>query len=199
MVDKYASFSELTKNANEGRDFRVRLREQRGATVVIAPHGGGIEPGTSEIAEAIAADDLSFYAFEGTKSSDNGDLHITSTRFDEPRCVGLVGASPRAISVHGEDSQRQVVFLGGRDAETLKRLRTSLVAKGFRVEQHENPDLQGEDQANICNRSSNGAGLQLELSKGLRRSFFQSLSKSGRRTKTERFHKFVAAVREIIR
>jgi phage replication-related protein YjqB (UPF0714/DUF867 family) len=62
----------------EGRDFRRRLRRCRGATPVIAPHGDGIEPGTSEVAEPVAAADFCFYAFEGIKSK-NGDLHITST------------------------------------------------------------------------------------------------------------------------
>lgn len=38
----------------------------------------------------------------------------------------------------------------------------------------------------------------LELSEGLCRSFFRSLSKSGRQTKTERFQEFVAAIREVL-
>lgn len=88
MADKYATFSLLAESMREGRDFRRRRRKRRVATAVIAPHGGGIEPGTSEVADAVAADDFSFYAFEGIKSK-NGDLHITSTRFDEPRCVTL--------------------------------------------------------------------------------------------------------------
>jgi phage replication-related protein YjqB (UPF0714/DUF867 family) len=195
MADKYATFSQLAESMREGRDFRRRRRKRRGAAVVIAPHGGGIEPGTSEVADAVAADDFSFYAFEGIKSK-NGDLHITSTRFDEPRCVALVRASPRAISIHGEKADRQVVFLGGRDELTLRRLRESLSARGFRYETHRT--AVGLNQANICNRTANGVGVQLELSKGLRRSFFASLSKSGRRSKTQRFHQFVAAVREAI-
>ena len=196
MADKYATFSELAQSMREGRDFRRRLRKRRGATAVIAPHGGGIEPGTSEVAEAVAADNLSFYAFEGIKNR-NRDLHITSIHFDEPRCVALVRASPRAISIHGENTRRQVVFLGGRDELTLNRLRESLSARGFRYETHRSA-LQGRSLRNICNRTPSGAGVQLELSKGLRRSFFKSLSKSGRSSKTQRFHQFVAAVREAI-
>jgi len=177
----------------------VRFRKRGGTTVIIAPHGGGIEPGTSEIADAIAADDLSFYAFEGIKSRGNGHLHITSARFDEPLCVALVEASTGAISVHGEDSQHQAVFLGGRAGGTLKRLHASLEQRGFCVKRHQSLGLQGRDQANICNRARSGVGVQLELSKGLRRSFFQSLSKNGRRGKTQRFQEFVTAVREVIR
>src|SRR5829696_1494373 len=103
-MDRYASFDELRQHALEGRDFRIRTVSRPGQVAVIAPHGGGIEPGTSELAEAIAGTAFSFYAFEGTRSNNNRDLHITSTRFREPRCEALVAASPFAITIHGEDS-----------------------------------------------------------------------------------------------
>jgi phage replication-related protein YjqB (UPF0714/DUF867 family) len=199
MPDKYESFSELARSAVEGRDYRIRMRERvRGATSVIAIHGGGIEPGTSEVAEAIAADDLSFYAFEGIKAAGNGDLHITSHRFSEPQCITLVTASSRVISIHGEDSDGQVTFLGGKDRKTLQALRKSLTGAGFTVEIHQRHDLQGLDAENICNRGENGCGIQLELSYGLRRSFFKSLSRSGRRVKTAIFDRFVTSVRAIL-
>jgi phage replication-related protein YjqB (UPF0714/DUF867 family) len=197
MEDKYANFSELVQTEREGHDFQVRLRERVGALAVIAPHGGGIEAGTSEIADAIAGEEFSFYAFEGIKVK-NWGLHITSIRFDEPRGVALVAASPRAISIHGEGSARQVVFLGGRDQVMISRLRASISAGGFRVETHESYQLQGRGRANICNRTANGVGVQLELSKALRRSFFESLSKNGRSTTTQPFDEFVAAVRTAI-
>lgn len=196
MADRYNSFSELVRNAAPGRDFRRRLRKRPGTTVIVAPHGGEIEPGTSEIAEAVAGEDLSFYAFEGTRPAGNGDLHVTSTRFDEPLGTALVAASPRAVSIHGEAGEREVVFLGGRDAALRRRLRDSLTAGGFSVETHRSPALQGGSEANLCNRCRSGRGVQLELSKGLRRSFFQSLSRRGRQDRTERFHLFIAAVRE---
>ncbi len=198
MRDKYKNFRELSESAQECKDFSVRLQNRSGTTVVVAPHGGGIEPGTSELAAAIAGYDLSFYAFNGIKSAGNRDLHITSTRFDEPRCVALITASPRAIAIHGEDSEREVVFLGGRDEGILLRIRDSLISKGFSVETPKNPALQGLDSANICNRTESGLGVQMELSKGLRHSFFSSLSRSGRKATTERFDQFVSAVREVI-
>jgi phage replication-related protein YjqB (UPF0714/DUF867 family) len=198
MTDKYRSFSELAKRVTEGKDFQVRVRHRDGATAVIAPHGGGIEPGTSEVAEAIADADFSFYAFEGIRSTGNGALHIKSTRFDEPRCLELLRVSPRAITIHGERSERPVVFLGGRDWVTLSRLRESLSATGFRVEIPKSAQLQGLDRANVCNRTAKGVGIQLELSEGLRHSFFESPWKSGRRSKTDHFDKFVGAVRAAI-
>jgi phage replication-related protein YjqB (UPF0714/DUF867 family) len=198
MRDKYGSFSQLAAKQRRGADFRVRFRNRRSNVLVIAPHGGGIEPGTSETAVAIAGHDLSFYAFEGIRLRGNGELHITSTRFDEPRCVLLVQSSQSAISIHGEDSLDPVVYIGGRDAKMMSCLRSSLTDRGFRVKSHRSPALQGIDPTNICNRTISGGGVQLELSKGLRRSFFQSLSKSGRRFTTERFDEFVGAVREAL-
>jgi phage replication-related protein YjqB (UPF0714/DUF867 family) len=195
MADKYKTFASLAKCETEGRDYLFSLRNRPGAVVVIAVHGGGIEAGTSEIADAIAADDLSFYTFQGIKPRRNRDLHITSHRFDEPQCTALVSNAPGVISVHGEESKRQVVFLGGKDRRMRDSFRDSLTASGFKVEMHKKKNLQGLDPLNICNRAVNGWGVQLELSFGLRRSFFKSLSRNGRLTKTERFDSFVAAVR----
>ncbi len=198
MADQYARFEALAKCEESGRDFRVRSCQRDEATVVVAPHGGRIEPGTSEIAEAIAGVDFSFYAFEGTKPRQNGRLHITSTRFDEPQCLNLVGKAEWVIAIHGEDSGDKIVFLGGRDRDALTRLRGTLERQGFCVKTHRNPRLQGLDQSNICNRGKRRAGIQLELSRGLRRSFFRSLSTAGRATHTGRFDEFVAAVRDAI-
>lgn len=193
MPDKYKSFSDLTKSAVEGRDYCIRTIDRATDTIVIGIHGGGIEAGTSEVAEAIAGNDLSFYAFEGIKAAGNGDLHITSHRFDEPKCLAIVTASSRVISIHGENSERRVVFLGGKDRNALNALRDSLTDHGFTVETSQN--LQGLDERNICNRSRNECGVQLELSYGLRRSFFKSLSRIGRRNRTKHLDVFVTAVR----
>ena len=196
MADKYKNFAALAKSEVEGRDYLIGLRKRRGSLIVIAIHGGGIEAGTSEVADGIAADDLSFYTFQGMKLRRNRDLHITSHCFDEPQCTQLLSEAPGVISIHGEVSKRQVVFLGGRDRAIRDALRASLMASGFRAETHKRKDLQGLDPRNICNRAMNGCGVQLELSFGMRRSFFKSLSKTGRLTTTEIFDSFVAAVRE---
>jgi phage replication-related protein YjqB (UPF0714/DUF867 family) len=91
MADKYASFQELERTERR-RVYRVLSRPRKARIAIIAPHGGKIEPGTSEIARKIAGADFSFYAFEGRKKQHNKSLHITSTRFDEPICLALIGA-----------------------------------------------------------------------------------------------------------
>ncbi len=57
MTSSYKSFKELAHQEAEGRDYRVRINLKDGPVLVMAPHGGKIEPGTAEIAEAIAGHD----------------------------------------------------------------------------------------------------------------------------------------------
>jgi phage replication-related protein YjqB (UPF0714/DUF867 family) len=198
MADKYSSFSRLELGERRGLDYRVRTRKTDSVTTIIAPHGGAIEPGTTEIADSIAGEDFSFYSFEGIRPRQNDRLHITSSRFDEPRCLDLLKLSNRAISIHGENSSRKVVFLGGRDRSAMQRINASLRKAGFCVETHKNPQLQGRLPSNVCNRTVSGDGVQLELSRGLRKSFFETLSRKGRKKRSKSFFDFTEAVREAI-
>jgi phage replication-related protein YjqB (UPF0714/DUF867 family) len=198
MPDKYDNFTELEKAENP-KNYRIRALSKRAAvTAVIAIHGGGIEPGTSEIAEAIADKGLSFYAFEGRKKH-NKDLHITSTHFREPKCVALIAASERVIAIHGQCGSEDVVLLGGLDEVMKRRLRKSLEESGFPVQKLRKGRLEGRHANNICNRGMRGEGVQMELSEGMRRTFFKSLrTRRGRQIQTRRFEDFVAAVRRVI-
>lgn len=103
------------------------------------------------------------------------------------------------ITIHGEDSNEAVVFLGGRDSGLGTCLRLALQKYGYNVKTHNNPDLQGTAPANVCNRGVRYAGVQLELSVGLRRTFFESLKREGRRKPTTEFAKFADAVRKGLR
>jgi phage replication-related protein YjqB (UPF0714/DUF867 family) len=197
MDDKYVSFQELERAERRGV-YCVLSRPRKATIAVIAPHGGKIEPGTSEVARKIAGADFSFYAFEGRKKKGNKSLHITSTRFDEPICLALVRAAECIIAIHGENSNEKVVFLGGRDAAKVRRLGEVLEQRGFCVKAHKSARLQGTSLANICNRGRARAGVQIELTNGLRRSFFRSLSSEGRKTPTRVLGEFVSAVREVL-
>ena len=199
-MNVYAKFAELKEAEREGVDFCVCVVPRQGAsTVVLAPHGGGIEPGTSEVARKIARDDLSLATFEGRKATGNARLHITSTNFDEPRCLELVQSAESVLAIHGEGSEEPVVFLGGRDMELGAHLRAALERHGYEVAAHQNNDLQGISIANICNRGRRKAGVQLELSSGLRKSLFKSLNAKGRKNPTDELATFAASVREGLR
>jgi phage replication-related protein YjqB (UPF0714/DUF867 family) len=195
MADIYQTFGDLAESEREGRDFRVTLRSRHSRTAIVAPHGGAIEPGTSEIASAVAGEDLSFYAFEGLKPSHNSDLHITSPHFDEPRCLALIATAERVVTIHGKAGDGEDICLGGLDAAAIERIRHELAARGFEIDDSGIPGLQGREPLNICNRGSSGAGVQLEIAHGLRRSLFATLDGAGRGRPTRRFGDFVAAIR----
>jgi phage replication-related protein YjqB (UPF0714/DUF867 family) len=205
MADKYASFAEMLKRETENVDFKIRHKARGSAVAIVAPHGGGIEPGTSEIAEAIAGDNLSFYIFEGIKSSNNGDLHITSTIFREPRCDQITGSCAVVITIHGKGGDNDAVYLGGKDdsaAVEASRIRQAieqeLKKRGFSVLPSP-PGILGKEEDNLCNRGASGAGIQVELSHGLRASMFADVDKrNGRNTRKQRFHDFVSAMRKAL-
>lgn len=196
MADTYPNFETLSRNETAGIDYGIRARQARAQYAIVAVHGGGIEPGTSEIADAIAGEEFSFYGFEGLKSRGNAVLHITSTHFDEPVCLEIIGRSERVITIHGEESETagEGVFVGGLDEDLGHTLGLALEAKGFDVRRQSDPDLQGRDPENVCNRGTSGKGVQLELSQGVRKTMFRSLTRSGRKETTARFCDFVEAV-----
>lgn len=197
-MDAYRNFVELSKSEKENVDFRILTVKRKGSdTVIVAPHGGAIEPGTSEVAREVAGDDLSLALFEGLKpDGGNRRLHLTSTKFDEPRCVELVLGAGAVVAIHGEASSEPWVFMGGRDHKLGAHLKKVLEGHGYGVKTHRKPDMHGLSPANICNRCRSAAGVQLELSHGLRRSFFRSLTAEGRKEPTNELFRFAAAVRQ---
>jgi phage replication-related protein YjqB (UPF0714/DUF867 family) len=201
MPDKYSSFKELSQNETAGVDYRISLRQAQVGFAIVAPHGGGIEAGTSEIADAIAGEEFSWYTFEGLKSSGNTSLHITSTRFDEPMCLTVIERSNIVVTIHGEESEAdgEGVFVGGLNHGLGTSLGDALKAKGFDVRQHPDPKLQGLEPKNVCNRGMAGEGVQLELSRNVRRAMFSSLSVEGRKHTTPKFGAFVDALRSVLK
>jgi phage replication-related protein YjqB (UPF0714/DUF867 family) len=195
----YAGYDRLAEAAREDTDYRRELRRTRSGVAHIAVHGGGIEAGTAEAADAVAAaNGHDYYAFVGLRSSRNNELHITSVHFDEPMCVELQRASWRTISYHGCAGRGLMVHLGGADEELKGHVGRALATAGFAVDWHTVAELNGSNSRNICNRNASGAGVQLELSAGLRASFFpggrasRAVRESGGRT--EAFRRFVGTL-----
>jgi len=197
VADTYANFDELSRNETAGVDYRILLRQAGAAFAIVAPHGGGIEPGTSELADAAAGDEHSFYAFLGLKRSGNAVLHVTATHFDEPLCLTVIARSGVVVTLHGEHGtdDGEGVFLGGLDDALGQRVRAALEARGFEVRRHPDPGLQGREPTNLCNRGTSGRGVQLELSRAVREQMFESLTREGRQHRKPRFDDFAGALR----
>ncbi len=170
-MDRYSNFAELAAGERAGVDYQIHVENRGTPLAIIAPHGGRIEPGTLEIAATIAGDALSFYAFEALRAAGKrGSLHITSARFDEPLALALVGEAQKVVAIHGRanDGDPLTVGVGGLDTALRDKIAAALTTAGFAAAVVAQGSLTGRDPANICNRGVTGAGVQLELPRGLR-------------------------------
>ena len=177
MADRYESFAALAAREIEGVHYRIRVETRPSPIAVVAPHGGWIEPGSSEAATAIAGETHSLYLFESLFRRAKGDgLHITSTRFDEPQALQLVKSAEIVIGVHGRKNgaDEASIWVGGLHENLRDDICAALRTAGFRAKAvGEGHPLAGRDPANICNKGRRGAGVQLELPRALRISFAQ--------------------------
>jgi len=169
MTELYRSFAELADATTPGADYRVVLENRNSHALIIAPHGGSIEKGTSEITRHIAGKSLSFYLFEGCRVCGNRELHITSHHFDESRAISLVKTHLFAVGVHGrqDGDYPDTVWIGGLDRDLAELLESEFAISGFmsRIDGHRIP---AQNKKNICNRGKSGKGAQLELPLSLR-------------------------------
>ena len=188
-MTSYSSFKELADCEVEGQDYRIRIELRDPRVLILAPHGGRIEPATVEIAEAIAGTNYSFYAFEGLKRDGNSVLHIESHLFDEPRALKAVEKADVVIAVHGQiDRKDGFIMAGGLDTHLRSEIERQLETSGF-LTRPPTEGLMGTDPQNICNRGKLRQGVQLEISRKVRDLL---------RNDTDRLRVFGEAVRRAI-
>ena len=167
--DPRGGFDQLAKRFQEGRDFEIVARRSVSGTLIMAIHGGRIEPGTETIARLVAAEDHGLYIFKGSLPEGNAALHLASTHFDEPRALDLVSAALNVLSIHDCRGGAEFVVAGGRDREGRRRLVAALEAAGVTTRTDSHQQIQGRHPDNICNRCPGEMGIQLEISAALRR------------------------------
>ncbi|WP_443111142.1 poly-gamma-glutamate hydrolase family protein [Anderseniella sp. Alg231-50] len=168
--DIYSSFTELLAKEVEGVDYRIELLDRGSENLIMAPHGGRIERGTSEIARSIASKHLSLYLFEGIRPGlEHHELHVTSHKYDEPQALWAVSKSMRVLAIHGRADRRdtQTIWIGGRDTSAHEVLLSRLQSAGFKC-QIQSKSLAGKHSNNICNRGISARGVQLEIPRSLR-------------------------------
>ncbi|MFE6000316.1 poly-gamma-glutamate hydrolase family protein [Streptomyces sp. NPDC056454] len=200
MADTYPNYAALAAARQLGVDYRLVSRTPPGSRLIhLAIHGGGIEPGTQEVADYLATSANRFYAFDAMLSSGNEVLHLGSTTFDEPQALTMVELSDYVISWHGTSGDDPVTYVGGLDTEIAARVRGSLEAAGFAVVDPDSGML-SDSLANICNKGARSMGVQLHLSLGLRNSFFEDFSRTGRDSgpRTGQFYSYMAAIQQAL-
>jgi phage replication-related protein YjqB (UPF0714/DUF867 family) len=201
MPDRYESVQELMREHRGEVEIVARTRG-RTDVAVLAPHAGGIEPLSGELATAIAGREHRLYLFAGSALANNADLHVTSTRFDEGRLQGVLAGARAAVALHGAAGADEIVTqIGGWNGELRERIAEALRRHGFEVVPA--PDhLAAASPSNLVNRVAEG-GVQLELSLGLRRSFLRGRlssreDRANPRLRTLAFTRYTDAVREAL-
>jgi phage replication-related protein YjqB (UPF0714/DUF867 family) len=233
-LDTYGSNTALYQDPNlvETVDYARRWRRHElfddgladhcavARTTVIAPHGGGIEFGSSELCLAIAGYHpatlavvpgtgitYDYWMFEGLRRSDNGVLHVTSINCDDGVALSLCAGSLNALALHGCTTlqaglpdEAEAVLVGGRNADLkLRLLEEFAAAKLDAIDADGHDDLNGDDVRNIVNRTRLGMGGHLEITAPMRLAMFGRNTRPQRKdTTTEVFWEFVAACRNAL-
>jgi phage replication-related protein YjqB (UPF0714/DUF867 family) len=165
--DRYSGFEELQRHETLNKDYTLSFRNAGSRVTIMAPHGGKIEPRTSDLARRIAGENYNLYCFEGIKEKNNACLHITSHRFDEPGAVKLAAKSEVVVAAHACTGTAGLVHIGGLNKKLGSMIAGELQDRGIGVSS-DHPRFQGSNPANICNRGATGMGVQLEVTRDLR-------------------------------
>lgn len=192
MDNEFPNFAALKAAKIENIDYRIVVRRgaRTGGAIVMAPHGGKIEPRTSLITETIAGGDLDMYCFEGLMPESNRELHITSRNFDEATALELLRTKSTVVAIHGRQDRDDLatVYMGGKDAVLVSEIVRRLQEAGFQTKKDNHP-FPGIQDSNIVNRGLTGKGAQLEVPFSLRRRLGNE---------PELLERFCGAVREAI-
>ncbi|WP_442803823.1 poly-gamma-glutamate hydrolase family protein [Staphylococcus sp. McC-251-APC-3A2] len=171
--DYYKSMTELYNDTKEGIDWKKDTRDVGKSVLIVAPHGGNIEQGTSELTKLVANNgDFDYFSFEAIRPSNNTQLHVTSTNYDDATLHDMIQDRTATISIHGAQGEEQLVYLGGYQSPLRDAIQSQLEHKGFVVKIP--PEyLGGLSNANFINKVEESTGVQLELTTALRKAFFK--------------------------
>lgn len=197
----YSNFEELRQATTYEDDYHILMAKRNSDITFVTIHGGGIELGCSELALLSAGSEHSYYCFEGWRGSNNGDLHITSTHFDEPNGIQMHKDAKYLVSYHGfYDANNKHTKIGGLDRELRERVLAKFTANGISAEILPDSDpISGTDYGNIVNSTKRRMGLQLEISTAQRNAFFDVNTRAGRRTSTNaEFDLYTSCVKEAL-
>lgn len=199
---KYKDFEELTSVEIEKEDYTIHTKRSDSGVLLMAIHGGGIEPGTTEIIKYLAEENnYSYYSFNGIKKKDNQNMHITSTNYDESQALKEVANSSITLSFHGySEHEKKHTYIGGLDKELAKNIKIKLKEAGFSASDAPK-EFDGKNRNNIVNKNKQKKGVQLELSTAQRKAFFQNndLSSINRKHKEDSFYEYTKAIEEALK
>lgn len=199
MADKYPSMTALEADTVKGVDWDIYTIDNDHDVLISSIHGGGIEVGTSELNKLIQEiGGYDSFIFEALRPSNNSELHVTSTNYDEPTLVSMVTDAKQNVAIHGASGDTAVVYVGGLDLCLRNTIWEELVKRGINAQIPETAII-GEEPNNISNRTNGVGCCQLEISTQQRKDFFLNgdWSKS-KRTKRENWTPTLYAFAEAV-
>jgi len=202
------SYAEILKRGHVlGRDFRVAFGDAKiDLCLLIAPHGGGIEPGSSEIMRAVAElGGWAWYEFAGFLRQGNKEaLHITSADFDEPTLKAMLPQAGFVVAFHGSsESKEPLVYVGGKWKLGRQTISASINAAfrehGIRaldaIDHDVAPHLRGLGDSSVTNCGKRAQGVQLEFTRAARDLLFPpNSSREARGRRSAQLRPLVAAI-----
>ncbi len=147
-----------------------------GSLGLLAIHGGGIEPGTEEIARFVAHySGASLYIYAGRLPTGNLSLHRPSHGVEidnHPLLLRFLSHVNTAISIHGHGRSQKCAYVGGLHQVMVQRfieLAQPVLSQYQWITDPEitPPGIRGRNPDNIVNLPPD-QGMQLELPKALR-------------------------------
>jgi len=213
FVAEPRSYAEILKGGHVlGRDFRVAFGDSKiELCLLIAPHGGGIEPGSSEIMRAVVeAGGWAWYEFAGFLRNGNKEaLHISSADFDEPTLRRMLPQAGFIVAFHGaSQSGEPIVHVGGKwkvgRQTVIESINAAFDEHGIQaadaIDTPVAAHLRGLDDSNITNLGKRAEGVQLEFSRGARNLLFPpDSSREARGRRSVRLRPLAASLHDAIK
>lgn len=159
-------------SSEEFREYGCR----RGPVGVFAIHGGGIEPGTEQLARYLVENTLaSAYVFSGRRGKRNIALHLPSYRFvrlGSALLKQILSDVQTVLSLHGHNRADRDIYLAGTNLDLLHAVIRALASYLPAYKVSEDPALvdrrlRALDSRNLVNLPPHG-GVQIELPRSLR-------------------------------
>jgi len=185
--DLYPDFYFMTLTHDTTKEYSISVKDRLAEITIMAPHGGTIEPGTSEMAEELAGSDWNYYAFKNLLPDNGRTMHVTSKNYNDQIAVSLSSASLITVTLHRHKELTESVCVGGYNKGLRLAVVDHLQKAGF-VSEHPCMRLPGAACKNIANHAVLG-GLQLEIATSLATKLNSDAALRG---------KFIAAVRNAI-
>lgn len=170
--DHFKSMTQLFSHTKEGTDWKKEIKKTNSNVIIVAPHGGNLEKGTTELTKLVANQNhYNYYSFTVLNHTNPEKFHVTSPHYNDPTLLNMVKSKDFAISIHGAKGTKPVIYLGGLDTPLKQAIKHELLKQHFIVKP--SPTYLGGDlKENFVNRDFKDKGVQIELSTAFRKSLF---------------------------